>query len=361
MQREVQRSHSKTHAEDLEVSNKQIREELHSDSLYLAQTFETEHTEISDQSNVKVEMYNTQMYQYPAETNIAPNFSGVEQVSNNMSTNAGKWQNLSAEVTKFSHPSSNIESNSEKAPTSENRFSDIYQWNNTTNTSENAAPEEQLQLPLPPKQMHHGMSRHNKRLWNYEFAHVPTAQAEFPVGFDARVDQGRDTEVKLSISQTQKELQQSSSAAKPDSADNNTSAGKTDAANNVQDAEKRKESRSMQEQIEENLKNKKDLVIKDLEKNRPVPKFIPRQAQIKKKHNVNTEPSKQKSIEADELNREIKKNAFKLGNPQGPITPSSELVKEVRETELSVDKSVKDIRKRMMQVSFENSIFLGAR
>ena len=335
-----------------------------------------------DKTKDKVDQFNTQIYQYPAPTpdfserepvpdfykrepvpdfserEPVPDFSEREPVFLSTTAGYGNFQDPNASINQFSSPVSNTDNNNveETATQLQGKFSDIYQWNtgNVPSSFKNMAvsknhdngvkEDDSLKLPLPPKQVFHGMSRHNRRLHNYEFAHVPTAQAEFPVDYDARigpskVKKGIDLEDKVGDRFDQQKS-------------NGSRIHVNDSKDSVVEEKETKPNKTMQEQIEENLKHRKDLVIKPLEKSRPTPKFIPRQAQIKKTQtdSQGIKPAKEKNAEKDQLNKEIKRNAFKLGNPQGPVGPNSELVKEVKETEKSVDKTVKDIRKRMMQV-----------
>ena len=278
--------------------------------------------------------YGTQAYQYPSE-------------SHNMSSFI---PNKTTKAVIETHVQNRAMNNIPPKP-SDTTISVGGQWrhpvqtyDNRTMTGSDERQEVQLKLPLPPKpQMHHGMSRHNQRLQNYTFAHVPTAQAEFPVNYDARLGPQGDRNVTDSAegqeTETFSESFDTPDLDGPDSVGSNLKDG----------AEKDK---SMQEKIEENLKKKTDIVIKKLDSNRPAPKFIPRQAQIKKQPSVSSqnEAGKVKNSENNPVNRELKRNAFTLGKPQGPIVPGSELVKQTEKAEESVNKTVKDIRKRMIQV-----------
>lgn len=309
---------------------------------------------------------NMQSYQYSPESGGSQNFGQKETVlkgkmgNNDLhSQNRNKTEYFDSKSISGSKESSYLGNTSAHANNLGNTSAHANSWNRPTQTSVRShtatsespeGQEVQLKLPLPPKQMHHGMSRHNQRLQHYTYAHVPTAQAEFPVDYDARLGLSKESGLPSAYLKLHQVHDKSSDKlANQDLLDQKEqetlSSGKTI------DASETECSKSMQEKIEENLKRKTDVVIKKIDKTRPIPKFIPRQAQIKNKPaTAQTEVDKVKGGEDEILNRELKKNAFTLGKPQGPIHPGSELVKETEKSEESVEKTVKDIRKRMMQV-----------
>ena len=288
-------------------------------------------------------IYGTQTYQYLPETHNSsssmPNRTVMEShVQNRAMTHAPPPRERSdtpvACVDQLKHPGQ--------------------MHDNKTVTGNDETQEVQLKLPLPPKPLlHHGMPRHNmahhnQRLKNYNFAHVPTAQAEFPVDYDARLGPYGD---KIIVEFTKDKETEEFSIGFENSKLNEMDSVGQNAKNKVE------KDKSMQEKIEENLKKKSDIVVKKLESNRPAPKFIPRQAQIKKTSSVSSqkETNDIKSQENELVNRELKKNAFTLGKPQGPIVPGSDLVKQEEKAEESVNKTVKEIRKRMIQVCMNSN------
>ena len=107
------------------------------------------------------------------------------------------------------------------------------------------------------------------------------------------------------------------------------------------------------------------IIIKQYKPRGPPPRFVPRQVQEKKDSNsrpadanVPTERSKVKAKE-DEMNREIRREAFRLGNDQGPSLPTDPEMREQLlgqrplvepKVEASVLTSVKAIRKRLSKV-----------
>ncbi|XP_050418164.1 RNA-binding protein 48 [Patella vulgata] len=91
----------------------------------------------------------------------------------------------------------------------------------------------------------------------------------------------------------------------------------------------------------------KGLIVKDYKNKYSATKFIPRQA-IKKTVPVENGTKKDK----DEVNRNIRKNAFTLGKSQDVETPKElKTLTMPKETELSVQTSVKDIRKQVSKFS----------
>ncbi|KAK6165760.1 hypothetical protein SNE40_022621 [Patella caerulea] len=91
----------------------------------------------------------------------------------------------------------------------------------------------------------------------------------------------------------------------------------------------------------------KGLIVKDYKSKYSATKFIPRQA-IKKTVTAENGTKKDK----DEINRNIRKNAFTLGKSQDVETPKELKTLTVpKETELSVHTSVKDIRKQVSKFS----------
>ncbi|KAL3832705.1 hypothetical protein ACJMK2_024322 [Sinanodonta woodiana] len=182
----------------------------------------------------------------------------------------------------------------------------------------------QMWIPLPPKVDPHAEVK--KHSWkNYEFARVPTANAPFPNDFDARLAPN-------SIS--------NAFGIKNDSKDT------------------RQEQATIEKSEAENVCGiiaiKKDQVlIKDYRKPGLPPRFIPRQM-ANKKTGRDKEILDEKK-EEDNLTKEIKKNAFILGTPQGPVAPDpTELEREEKkekEQEKLMNELSSSIRKRISQFS----------
>ena len=283
-------------------------------------------------------IYGTQFYQYPPETHNSSSFMPNRRIMESHVQNRAMTH--TPPPTKPSDiPLASVDQLKHPGQTHDDK----------TVTGSADTQELQLKLPLPPKPLlHHKMSRHNmshhnQRLQNYNFAHVPTAQAEFPVDYDARLGSYGD---KIIVESTKDKETEEFSIGFENSNLNKMDFVGQNAKNKVE------KDKSMQEKIEENLKKKSDIVIKKVDSNRPAPKFIPRQAQIKKTSSVSSqkETNDIKSQENELVNRELKRNAFTLGKPQGPVVPGSDLVKQEETAEESVNKTMKEIRKRMIEV-----------
>ncbi|ESP01556.1 hypothetical protein LOTGIDRAFT_238248 [Lottia gigantea] len=168
-------------------------------------------------------------------------------------------------------------------------------------------------IPPPPQYgIHpHYAPRHHQ---GYGFANVPSAHATLPMYFDERLcdNHSRDSELKQKISKD--DLQEKTKS------------------------------------VSESHKIVKGLVVKDYKSNHPVPKFVPRQAT----KNINKPDTTSKVKDTDKFNKEIRKNAFTLGEPQGPEKPvdlKSQSLDITREAVVSVNSSVKEIRKQVAKFS----------
>ena len=356
------RNHN-TPTNSAEDFNRKTQERLQI-GFHAEQSASTAHTNYIEPSKAHTSVYGAQVYKHAVDQSKSLGHSARMQIPEGTApaNSMDHWSSHNRNAASVSQLS-NTSSISEVSGPANNVILDGNQWNYpaettvTTNMDQygsHGTEGEQLKLPLPPRQMHHGMSRHNQRLQNYTFACVPTAQAEFPVDYDARLNHSKHMEftknqrLEISIATPEKPNLNNKVIEKTDNLESLSVEVSTKTDEVVEDK------RSMQEKIEENLKKKSDLVIKSFDKTRPVPKFIPRQAQIKKKPqeimSKETENVNKKNAATDPLNKEIRRNAFTLGKPQGPVDHDNKLVKEVEKTEESVDKTVKDIRKRMLQV-----------
>ncbi|KAL4221952.1 RNA-binding protein 48 [Mactra antiquata] len=190
------------------------------------------------------------------------------------------------------------------------------------NSSDNTCfqNEEQLTLPPPPKKMKVRPDLKHQRF--EDVARVPSAQACFPAGFDARIMTDDSNTVNL------------------------TSLNKNIVINEAKD-KKETQSETMQQKVEANL-NHEDVVIKKINKTGSVPKFIPRQAQILRKTGTITNTSR---TDSENLNKEIRKNAFTLGKVQGPAHIGPCLSNESLDPkEKTVIDSIQNIRKKLTKV-----------
>lgn len=200
--------------------------------------------------------------------------------------------------------------------------------------AETAFNIEQLSLPPPPKRTRfpHVSSKISQI---YGRVKVPSAQATFPVHFDARIDQ---------------HIAEGRKIRKPENLENDLEQTQTHISGVEQNEVNAK---TMQEKVEENVENQ-NIVIKHINKRRTVPKFIPRQAQIKMKLNNRTKRSMSSEMEnkTDNLKLQIRRNAFKLGNVQGPtdlgLSSSNE---RLDSKEKSVIDSMLEIKRKLTKVS----------
>lgn len=226
--------------------------------------------------------------------------------------------------------------NGAKRPNAETGL-DTYHVGDQKTHSEKYANEEQVTIPPPPKQMRFSAIISRKSSQKYGGPKVPSAQATFPADFDARTD--RD-----------ELLLESSKLQEPKQLENDSDQIKTSTKSCV--SKSVISPKSMQDKVEESLKNT-NIVIKDFKKSSTVPKFIPRQAQVKMKMNRTCKDKRPAELigKTDELNIKIRKNAFKLGKAQGPVDlgPSSSN-ESLDSREKSVLESMLEIRNKINKV-----------
>ncbi|KAK3587923.1 hypothetical protein CHS0354_014442 [Potamilus streckersoni] len=189
----------------------------------------------------------------------------------------------------------------------------------------------QMWIPLPPKvDPHAEVKTHSWK--HYEYAWVPTANAQFPNDFDARLAPDSISNAFIGLEKDSNEIrQEQTTIEKPDL---------------KLEAEK---------VCGTNVKEKGQVLIKDYRKPGQPPRFIPRQAQM-----VNKKTGKDKEIldqkkEEDNMTKEIKKNAFILGAQQGPVAPDPTEIereeKKEKEQERLMNELSSIIRKRVTQFS----------
>lgn len=200
---------------------------------------------------------------------------------------------------------------------------------------------EQLILPPPPKQRRTGFRLKDAAV-NLGHARVPSAQAEFPPGFDARLE-------------------------KPDMPSKNSDSDIPKYASNSRDTfHKQKEKNSDSSGVGSTHSREPNFQAKQITYKGTVPSFIPRQTVQKKEKVAYKGPVpgfiprqavKKKAVTdivvPDDMNKELRKNAFILGKEQGP--GYSRPPDEVHRAEKSVDKTVRNIRKRLREVTSTHS------
>lgn len=215
----------------------------------------------------------------------------------------------------------------------------------------NNISEQTLVIPPPPKREEFlNFSKLKRSDQKFEFAQVPTANASFPLNFDARKNPQENLEGNVKnmdheiISESNIKLTENP-FHKHAPAFKSTSHGKRGNLNHPK-----------YHKILENVGMKNEtIVVKEFKKTGSTPKFIPRQTM----NLLKTKSELPKEITSnDELGKEIRKNAIVLGSTQGPALVPEEYQKpEKTPTEKAVEKSISDIRKRMSVVSAINRFY----
>lgn len=215
----------------------------------------------------------------------------------------------------------------------------------------NNISEQTFVIPPPPKREEFiNLSKLKKSDQKFEFARVPTANAPFPLNFDARKNPQENSEgnektmdheiiSESNIKITGNPFHKHAPAFKY------TSHGKQGNLNHPK-----------YHKTLENVGMKNEtIVVKEFRKPGSTPKFIPRQTM----NLLKTKSELPKDITSnDELGKEIRKNAIMLGSTQGPALVPKEYQKpEKTSTEKAVEKSISDIRKRMSVVSAINRFY----
>lgn len=200
---------------------------------------------------------------------------------------------------------------------------------------------DQLILPPPPKQRRTGFRLKDAAV-NFGHARVASAQAEFPPGFDARLekpkmpskDSDSDIPKYASNSRDTFDIQKEKNL-------DNSGVGSTSSREPNFQAKQITYKRTVPSFIPRQTVQKKEKAAYK----GPVPGFIPRQA-VKKK-------AVTEIVVPDDMNKQLRKNAFVLGKEQGP--GYSRPPDEVHRAEKSVDKTVRNIRKRLREVTSTHS------
>lgn len=188
---------------------------------------------------------------------------------------------------------------------------------------------EQIHLPPPPQQTF-SSSHYRPPKKPLDFARVPSAHATLPAHYDGRLsnlDSFNDN------STIEPQIVVSGKISEP-----STHKGRVVGS-----------TKPKLQQINEGgvkLKKSDELIIRKFQKDSATPRFIPRQTI----QAVKSKSSQEKSPE-NQLNKEIKKNAFTLGETQGPqISAAESQSAGTSETEKSFGSTTKEIRKRISKV-----------
>ena len=192
---------------------------------------------------------------------------------------------------------------------------------------------------------------------DYGFAWVPSANSAFPPGYDPRLPEKRSSDDRTHASEEGGETTNEAGAQLVPSA--------SGAVVFHEHAQPKPKEPASKPPLPVHSGGGEKIIIKQYKPRGPPPRFVPRQVQEKKDSNsrsadanVPTECSKVKAKE-DEMNREIRREAFRLGNDQGPSLPTDPEIREQLlgqrplvepKVEASVLTSVKAIRKRLSKV-----------
>jgi len=231
---------------------------------------------------------------------------------------------------------------------------------------ENYEEPPQYWIPAPPKENPglRGNTFFRKGLEGYQYAKVPTAHATLPENFDERLNHFGNHSHQVNVSSDEYggfetlryrndfHLNQRFDKSNQHNFDTETNSLST----NVDKSETTKTTENHSTEREPKKFEKKSIggmVVRDYQpklKSGP-PKFVPRQTLnlIKKKEKqVTTAP-----VVDDEVNKELKKNTFKLTKIQGPVTGEGTVAKEITEQckeDNSVENTRSEIRKRISAV-----------
>ena len=192
---------------------------------------------------------------------------------------------------------------------------------------------------------------------DYRFAWVPSANSAFPPGYDPRLPEERSSNDRTRASEEGGEKTNEAGAQLVPSA--------SGAVVFHQHTRPKPKEPASKPPLPVHSGGGEKIIIKQYKPRGPPPRFVPRQVQEKKDSNSRpadanapTERSKAKAKE-DEMNREIRREAFRLGNDQGPSLPTDPEMREQLlgqrplvepKVEASVLTSVKAIRKRLSKV-----------
>ncbi|XP_060064632.1 RNA-binding protein 48-like [Ylistrum balloti] len=221
--------------------------------------------------------------------------------------------------------------------------------------------EQQVWIPPPPKE---GSSREDhscNSMSDYEFARVRTAHSVFPPNYDARI---------LTDFDTTKSCQSTYANKKSETNPAEMSNSISEANNNFRERLGKKnlskgdnsDVRIKQKEVPSNYENDQSsishskvklqagVIVRAFKPQTAPPKFVPRQMMKLSKKTVNNSVNTLK----EEVNRELRQNALKLGDVHGPVAQGQDSVQEPvkpTETEESVEKTRMQIRKRVSEIT----------
>ncbi|KAL8560347.1 hypothetical protein ACOMHN_006078 [Nucella lapillus] len=204
---------------------------------------------------------------------------------------------------------------------------------------------------------------------DYGFAWVPSANSNFPPGYDPRLPQGggevdEDGEADASVQGRDGARLSSSTTDSAGDNDRLQLVRSTPHAHSHQPLQSLPPSKPNNSTAESSAKNSvsssSKVIVKQYKPKGPPPRFVPRQinkdSREIKSGGASAPSSADRKKEEDEVNREIRREAFRLEKDQGPSLPSDPETREQflgqrplvdPKVEASVVTSVKAIRKRM--------------
>ncbi|OWF35364.1 uncharacterized protein LOC110443038 [Mizuhopecten yessoensis] len=222
--------------------------------------------------------------------------------------------------------------------------------------------EKQIWIPPPPKEVpnREGISHHSAS--SYEFARVRTAHSLYPPNYDARISTKSDnTQSYNQNAYTQqreenparmsKSIPQTNGDFKEMFMKRNLSKGDKSDINLKQEASKNHDS-DQEAKISSKVKMQAGVIVRTFKPQTAPPKFVPRQMMKLTKKSVNNSVNTSKDV----VNKELRQNALRLGEIQGPVARGQDGVQEPRkptETEESVEKTRIQIRKRVSEITTE--------
>lgn len=187
-----------------------------------------------------------------------------------------------------------------------------------------------FELPLPPKSNpltnFHAKGRKNV----YEFSRVPSAHAALPAGYDGRLvpdslKSSSQTEITPDITQQ--------SSFDNASQDERTKEG-------IPGASLRPPTTSS------------SIIIRDYTPKQSTPRFVPRQAVKSKAEKLETGSVASWPASADHVDAEIRRNAFRLGETQGPAAVPHRKRELSTAAHRSVNETICEIRNKISKVSY---------
>ena len=221
-------------------------------------------------------------------------------------------------------------------------------------------------IPPPPKQQYsHDFIRQNKE--PYPFARVPSAHATLPKQYvsvpETELPNKLIANSLAMLAREQNELQSRQSERtdllSKESVDKVSNTVEFTISDKSEKSKVESSNKSEKSTVKDSSKSKisekivNGMVVRDYKGKGTTPKFVPRQAMNLLKKKAVDEKKSEKPDSGSEIDKELKRNAFTLGKPQGPGC-TEEQEQRVTEGEKSVQKTREIIRKRVSEVQSQN-------